>query len=58
MNAYSGQIKFIEPFKDLNYMVFASNTKSIDTEAFNLKNDAIRDYDRRLVLDGLAIAGY
>ena len=55
INAYSGKIKFIEPFKDLNYMVFTSNVKNIETEAFNIKIDAIQDYDDRLVIDGLNI---
>lgn len=57
MNAYAGKIRFIEPFKDLNYMVFTSNYKQVELEAYNIKNNAIEDYDRRLVLDGLAVAG-
>lgn len=57
MNAYAGKIRFIEPFKDLNYMVFTSNYKQVELEAYNIKNNAIEDYDSRLVLDGLAVAG-
>ena len=48
MNAYTGKITFIEPFKDLNYMVFTSNVKNIETEAYNLKNKSISSYDKRL----------
>jgi len=36
MNAYAGKIVFPEPFKDLNYMVFTSNMKCLETEAYNL----------------------
>lgn len=58
MNAYTGKITFIEPFKDLNYMVFTSNVKNIDTEAYNLKNKSISSYDKRLEIDGLTIKGH
>lgn len=57
MNAYSGTIRFIEPFKDLNYMVFTTNMKAIETEAYNIKNQSIDEYDDRLIIDGLAITG-
>ena len=58
MNAYTGKITFIEPFKDLNYMVFTSNVKNIETEAYNLKNKSISSYDKRLDIDGLTIKGH
>ena len=57
INAYSAQIKFIEPFKDLNYMVFTSGMKNIETEAFNTKNEVLSNYDSRLIIDGLDIVG-
>lgn len=58
MNAYTGKITFTEPFKDLNYMVFTSNVKNIETEAYNLKNKSISSYDKRLDIDGLTIKGH
>ena len=58
MNAYTGKITFIEPFKDLNYMIFTSNVKNIETEAYNLKNKSISSYDKRLEIDGLTIKGH
>lgn len=58
MNAYTGTIRFVEPFKDLNYMVFTSNVKNIETEAYNLKNEAIDAYDKRLILDGRQLVGH
>ena len=58
INAYTGKITFIEPFKDLNYMVFTSNVKNIETEAYNLKNKSISSYDKRLEIDGLTIKGH
>lgn len=57
INAYSSKIKFLEPFKDLNYMVFTSNVKNIETEAYNTKNEVIDTYDDRLILDGKTIVG-
>jgi len=38
-------------------MVFTSNVKNAETEAFNTKNEVIESYDDRLVIDGLTIAG-
>ena len=57
INAYVGKIEFPEHFKDLNYMVFTSNMKCLETEAYSLHNDIIEDYDARLIIDGLALAG-
>lgn len=57
MNAYVGKIDFPEHFKDLNYMVFTSNVKNIETEAYSLQNNAIASYDSRLKIDGLTIVG-
>jgi hypothetical protein len=36
INAYVGKIEFPEHFKDLNYMVFTSNMKCLETEAYSL----------------------
>lgn len=59
VNAYFAEVKFPQEFRDLNYMVFTSNVKSIDTESFNLKNDALAgSYDNRLVVDGLDVVGH
>ena len=57
INAYSAQIKFIEPFKDLNYMIFTSGMKNIETEAFNTKDEVISSYDSRLIIEGLTLIG-
>lgn len=57
LNAYSGKINFIEPFKDLNYMVFTSGSKVIETEAYNMKSDPISNYDPRLIIDNRTIIG-
>jgi hypothetical protein len=50
-------VEFIEPFKDLNYMVFTSNVKNVETEAYNNKIEAIDSYDKRLQINGLTIIG-
>ena len=57
LNAYSGKISFIEPFKDLNYMVFTSGSKVIETEAYNMKTDPIVEYDSRLDIQNRSIVG-
>lgn len=57
VNAYSGKIRFVEPFKDLNYMVFTSNFKQIEVDAKNSKNSILSGYDPRLDIDGLMIVG-
>lgn len=60
INAYVGQIVFPEEFKDLNYMVFSSNTKGITTRTYNTKNDVIPydELDTRLSVSGLTIANH
>lgn len=57
MNAYTGTIKFPEPFRDLDYMVFTTNVKNVETEAHSLKSEAITEYDKRLVIEGRRITG-
>lgn len=57
MNAFSTKIRFIEPFKDLNYMVFTSGVKSVETEAYDITNDVLSGYDPRFIVDGLDIVG-
>jgi hypothetical protein len=36
-------------------MVFTSNVKNTDTEAYNTKADVISNYDSRLTIDGLTL---
>ena len=57
MNAYSGKINFIEPFKDLNYMVFTSNNKVIEIESYDLNHEVLSGYDSRLVVNNRSIVG-
>lgn len=56
MNAYSGKLVFPEKFKDLNYMVFTSNMKNVETEAYSLNSNVVSS-DSRLVMNGLEIVG-
>lgn len=60
LNAYYGEVKFPEPFKDLNYMVFTSNMKNVDVECYNMKNEVLKkkEYDDRILVDGLALTGH
>lgn len=57
MNAYTGTIKFPEPFRDLNYMVFTTNVKNIETEAYSLKSESITEHDKRLIIKDRRITG-
>lgn len=59
VNSYYGQITFPEEFKDLNYMCFASNVKSLESEAKSVANIVLSKstYDERLIIDGLALEG-
>jgi hypothetical protein len=38
-------------------MVFTSNVKNVETEAYNSKIEAIASYDKRLQINGLTIIG-
>lgn len=59
VNSYYGQITFPEEFKDLNYMCFASNVKTLESEAKSVANVVLKKstYDERLIIDGLALEG-
>lgn len=59
-DAYHGVIKFPQEFKDLNYMMFASDVKSVETEAKNLIDEKqyYSDYDHRLVIKHLAVVSH
>ena len=57
INAYSSKIDFIEPFKDLNYMIFTSNVKNVETESYNSKIDIIEQFDNRLLINNKTIIG-
>ena len=59
INAYYGEIKFPEEFRDLNYMVFTSQEKNVEVEAQSVNNEVIPagSYDSRLKIEGLAIVG-
>lgn len=59
VNSYYGQITFPEEFKDLNYMCFASNVKTLESEAKSVANIVLKKstYDERLIIDGLALEG-
>ena len=59
INAYFGEIQFPEEFMDLNYMVFTSQEKNIETEAKSINNEVLKpgEYDSRLKINGLTITG-
>lgn len=57
VNAFSTKINFIEPFRDLDYMVFTSGVKNIETEAYDVKNEVLSGYDSRFAVEGLDLVG-
>lgn len=57
VNAFSTKLQFIEPFRDLDYMVFTSGIKNVETEAYDVKNDVLSGYDSRFMIDGLDLVG-
>lgn len=59
VNSFYGQITFPEQFKDLNYMCFTSNLKTLESEAKSVANIVLQKstYDDRLLIDGLALEG-
>lgn len=57
LNAYHGEIKFPQEFKYLDYMVFASDVKSIESEAVDLRDEgsSYPPYDDRLAIQHLTV---